>query len=58
MWQRKDNLREEYRTFYTDLIRAREALRKAGKADDCAAYVDETGKFRFADERGDEAVGQ
>lgn len=59
MWQRKDNLREEYRTFYTDLIRRRrEALRKAGKADDCAAYVDETGKFRFADERGDGAAGQ
>lgn len=59
MWQRKDNLREEYRAFYTDLIRRRrEALRKAGKADDCAAYVDETGKFRFADERGDEAAGQ
>lgn len=53
MWQRKDNLREEYRTFYTDLIRRRrEALRKAGKADDCAAYVDETGKFRFTDEQG------
>lgn len=59
MWQRKDNLREEYRTFYTDLIRRRrEALRKAGKADDCAAYVDETGKFRFTDEQGDGAVGQ
>lgn len=59
MWQRKDNLREEYRTFYTDLIRRRrEALRKAGKADDCAAYVDEKGKFRFADEQGDGAVGQ
>lgn len=59
MWQRKDNLREEYRAFYTDLIRRRrEALRKAGKADDCAAYVDEKGKFRFADEQGDEAVGQ
>lgn len=59
MWQRKDNLREEYRTFYTDLIRRRrEALRKAGKADDCAAYVDETGKFRFTDERGDGAAGQ
>lgn len=59
MWQRKDNLREEYRAFYTDLIRRRrEALRKAGKADDCAAYVDETGKFRFADEQGDKAVGQ
>lgn len=59
MWQRKDNLREEYRTFYTDLIRRRrEALRKAGKADDCAAYVDKTGKFRFADEQGDGAAGQ
>lgn len=59
MWQRKANLREEYRTFYTDLIRRRrEALRKAGKVDDCAAYVDEKGKFRFADEQGDKAVGQ
>lgn len=51
IWQRKDNLREEYRTFYTELIRRRrEALGKAGKEDDCAAYVDQKGTFRFTDE--------
>ena len=26
-------------------------LKKAGKADDCAAYVDQSGVFRFADEQ-------
>ena len=59
IWQRKTNLREEYRTFYTDLIqRRRKKLKKDGKADDCAAYVDKQGKFRFMDEQGDEAAGQ
>ena len=54
MWQRKDNLREEYRSFYTDLIRRRrEALGKAGKADDCGGFVDARGTFRFADEQGE-----
>ncbi len=52
MWQRASTLREEYRTFYTNLIqRRRDALKKAGKADDCAAYVDQSGVFRFADEQ-------
>lgn len=57
MWQRKANLREEYRAFYTDLIRRRrEAMGKAGKADDCGGFVDGQGRFRFADEQGEPAA--
>ena len=50
IWQRKNHLREEYRAFYTDLIRRRrQAL---GDDSDCAQYVDGQGVFRFADEQG------
>ncbi len=52
MWQRKDGLREEYRAFYTELIRRRRAaLGEAGKADDCGGFVDAQGTFRFSDEQ-------
>lgn len=51
IWQRKSCLREEYRTFYTSLIaRRRDAMARNGLGDDCKAFTDERGKFRFADE--------
>ena len=51
IWSRKSQLREEYRSFYTDLIRRRrEALARDGKDDDCGDFVDAAQRFRFRDE--------
>ncbi|MDR2089633.1 MAG: hypothetical protein LBP73_09790, partial [Clostridiales Family XIII bacterium] len=52
IWERKANLREEYRRFYTELLaRRRENLRERGAApDDGARYLDAQGNFRFGSE--------
>ncbi|MDR2133267.1 MAG: hypothetical protein LBP30_07990, partial [Clostridiales Family XIII bacterium] len=51
IWERKANLREEYRRFYTELLaRRRESLRAQGGEDDTGRYFDAQGEFRFEHE--------
>lgn len=49
IWRRKSQLREEYRSFYTDLIRRRREI--PGHADDYGDFLDGAQRFQFADER-------
>lgn len=48
---RKDNLRAEYRSFFTQLVNSRrQALQDQGQPDDCANLLNQNGEFRFQDD--------